>query len=403
MNIFLNDLSLIMCMTFTEFFGAHWATIIFYSVVILSLIIYRKKFDWQGKVIALRRTKFGIKSINKLAKKQKERIQLLGYIFIGVGFIGMIFIFGYVFYSLYQMFFVPAAPASFSVVLPGVNVPGSALFIPLWVLIPLFFVVLLHEMGHGIVAKAHGIKIKNTGLVFFGPLAGAFVEPDEKQLEKASDVVKYSVFAAGPGMNFLTAAVGLLLLFAVLNPLTGMMVNPTGFSVGSVQDDYPAAAAGVLAGEHFTSVNGVVVLDSKDLTKALTCVAPGDTVVLGDVDGVNKTITATVHPQDESKGYLGVLGVKSEFDVKPGVPQWVFLGVKGLTQFIFWVVMLSIGLGAFNLLPLGPVDGGQMVNLSLRRIHGEKRGKIIWAKIGWLLFIILLVLIFLPMVKALIF
>jgi membrane-associated protease RseP (regulator of RpoE activity) len=388
-------------MAFAEYFAEHWATITFYALVVISLIVFRKKFDWQGKIIALRRFKFGIKWMEKVAKKHPERLKLLGYSFIGIGFIGMIFIFGYVFYSIYQLFFVPAAPASFSVVLPGVHVPGAAIFIPLWVLIPLFIVVAIHEAGHGLIAKAHKVPIKNTGIVFFGPLAGAFVEPDEKKLEKQSDVVKYSIFAAGPGMNFLTAGIGLLLLFLVLNPLTAMMVSPIGFSVGAVQDDYPAAMAGVVPGEIFTSVNGQEVLTSADLTKMLTCVSPGDEVLLSGYNST-RTIITVEHPQDETKGYLGILGAKTEFEVNEGIPFWVYKLTTGATQFIFWIVILSIGLGAFNLLPLGPVDGGQMIRLSLRRIHGEKKGKQYWAKIGWLLLILLLLLIFTPMVKALV-
>lgn len=387
-------------MAFVEYFAEHWATISFYFLVILSLIIFRKKFDWQGKIIALRRTQFGIKWMEKVAKKHPERLKLLGYSFIGVGFMGMIFIFGYVFYSIYQLFFVPAAPASFSVVLPGVHIPGAAIFIPLWVLIPLFIVVLIHESGHGLIAKAHKVPIKNTGIVFFGPLAGAFVEPDDKKLEKKSDVVKYSVFAAGPGANFLTAGLGLLLLLLVLNPLTAMMVTPTGFSVGAVQEDYPAELAGVIPGEVFTSINGVDVLTNKGLTESLTCVSPGDEVIMSGPNSTRSIIT-TSHPQDENKGYLGIIGARTEFEVKETIPFWLYKLTNGFTQFIFWIILLSIGLGAFNLLPLGPVDGGQMIRLSLRRIHGEKKGKIIWAKIGWLLLVLILLLIFTPMVRAL--
>jgi membrane-associated protease RseP (regulator of RpoE activity) len=175
----------------------------FYVVVILLLIINRKKFEFQG-IAALKRTKFGVKWMQAFSKKHKETIKILGYCGIGVGFAGMIFIFGYVIKALWDFFFAPAAPAAFSLVLPGVNVPGAAIFIPLWVLVPLFIVVLIHEAGHGVVAKAFGVPIKHTGIVFFGPLAGAFVEPDEKKLKKADDIVRFSVFAAGPFANALT-------------------------------------------------------------------------------------------------------------------------------------------------------------------------------------------------------
>ena len=361
-------------MAFGEYVANNISNIItigFYVLVIALLIIYRKKFDFQGKIIAMRRTKFGVNFINKCAKKHKETIKIFGYIGIGVGFIGMIYIFIYVLGAVLKLFTQPDGPAALSPVLPGVNIPGSPLFIPLWVLIPLFIVIVLHELGHGLVAKAHGLPIKSTGFVFFGPLAGAFVEPDEKKLQKAKDDVQYSVFAAGPFANALTGGIVLLILALVLNPLTGLMVEPTGFSVGEVTDDYPAALAGLEAGVTYTFVNGEPVENHEGLTEALSCLAPGESVTIGNSENSYEIIT-TESPVDNTKAYVGVMGVQTEFETKPGVPQWSFKIMMFLRQFFFWLFVLSLGLGAFNLLPLGPVDGGRMLKIAFDKIFKNK-------------------------------
>lgn len=386
-------------MAISEFLATHWITIVFYSAVILLLIIYRKKFEFQGKLIAIRKTKFGIPWMERFAKKHGETIKIFGYAGIGIGFAGMVFIFGYVIKAFIELFTNPSAPAAFSLVLPGVNIPGSPIYIPLWVIGALFVVVLLHEAGHGIVAKAHGVKIRNTGIVFFGPLIGAFVDPDEKQIEKSSDVVKYSIFAAGPFANFLTALVALLLLFAVFNPLTAMMVSPTGFTFNDVQDGMPADLAGIVPGATYDLLNNVSVSSADELINSLSTMGPNESILIGNSTHSLNLITAP-HPDDSSKAYIGVLGVNTDQEVKSGVAVWIFTLVNWVREFFFWIFVLSIGLGAFNLLPLGPVDGGQMIRLALEKTKGEKKGRMIWGKLALILFVMILALVFLPMIRS---
>lgn len=381
------------------FLAKHWITIVFYTAVILLIVINRKKFEFQGKLIALRKTKIGISWMERFAKKHGETIKIFGYAGIGIGFAGMVFIFGYVIKAFIELFTNPAAPAAFSLVLPGVNIPGSPIYIPLWVIGALFVVVLIHEAGHGIVAKAHKVKIKNTGIVFFGPLIGAFVDPDEKQIEKSSDVTKYSIFAAGPFANFLTAAVALLFIAALFNPLTAAMVTPVGFSFNGVQEGLPAEIAGLVPNVPYDVVNGEQVSSAEDLLAVLSVMGPNETITIGNSTDTLTIITGS-HPDDPNKAYLGVLGVNTETEVKDNVPNWFYVIFRWIAEFFFWIFVLSIGLGAFNLLPLGPVDGGQMIRLALERTKGEKKGRMIWGKLALILFIMILFLVFLPILRS---
>lgn len=383
-------------------------TVIFYALVILLLFLNRKKFEFQAKIIALYRTKFGVNFINKYAEKHRELLKLLGYIGIGVGFVGMIFALWMIGHGLFTLFAQPEAPATFSLVVPGVNIPGSAFRIPLWVIIPLFIVVVIHESGHGLVAKAHKIMIKNTGFVFFGPIAGAFVEPDEKALAKKDDVVEYSVFAAGPFANILTAVIVTLILSFIFIPLvpipfagnTGSLTSPYGFSATAIPEGLPAANAGLVAGAVYDTVNGVHVNSTLDLYGVMSSVTPGQNITIGNSTHMYM-LTTVDHPDDPLRGYIGITGIQTVTRIADGVSPWVYYSVKWLGEFFFWIYALSLGLGLVNLLPLGPVDGGRMIRLAFLRVLGEKKGTAIWAKIGFVLLAIILILILLPIFKAL--
>ena len=67
-------------MDIPPFIAKHWITILFYSLVIALLFIYRKKFEFQG-IIALKRTSIGIKWMERFSKKHRETIKLFGQTF----------------------------------------------------------------------------------------------------------------------------------------------------------------------------------------------------------------------------------------------------------------------------------------------------------------------------------
>ena len=114
-----------------------------YLIVVILIIINRKKFQVESGFILLYRTKFGINFIDRIAKKHKEFLKIVGYVAIGVGFIGMIAISGLLIKGLYDLIFVPAAPPTLSLVIPGVQVPGSPIFIPfVYGIIALFIVII---------------------------------------------------------------------------------------------------------------------------------------------------------------------------------------------------------------------------------------------------------------------
>ncbi|MFA5797062.1 MAG: site-2 protease family protein [Candidatus Woesearchaeota archaeon] len=379
--------------------------LLFYVILAIVIFLNRKKFQVEAKFILMYKTKWGIKFINKFADKNKEFVKLVGYSAIGIGFLGMIAIVGFFIKGLYELIFVPSALPTMSLVIPGVQIPGSPIFVPFWYgIIALFCVVVFHEFGHGIIARAHGIKIQSTGIVFFGPIIGAFVEPDEKQLTKQSSHVQHSVFAAGPFFNALLAAAVLLVLLLIFNPLLSTMVDPTGVTFTSLQKGYPAETYGLEKGVTYTQVNGVPIKDSTTLVSELSCVKPNQTVTFVNSEK-NVTMITTASPDDKTKGYIGVTGIKTNYVLKS--EAWWYKGVYYLlfilTNLLEWIFMLSLGIGLANLLPLGPVDGGRMLHIGLTDIQGKEKGYKTWVRVSIITLVVLLILVLVPIIKSVLF
>lgn len=82
--------------------------------------------------------------------------------------------------------------------------PGSVA----WVLLVFTFVV-LHELSHSLVAKAHGVPVRDITLLPIGGVARLGAMPEEPRTE-------FMISIAGPALNF--AIVGLVYLLAMVTP-----------------------------------------------------------------------------------------------------------------------------------------------------------------------------------------
>src|SRR3989344_8324440 len=154
--------------TIFNFVLNHKVIFLFYLAIIIFLIIKRKNIVTQAKFIILYRMKWGLKWMDKYAKKFREWIVLFGYIGVGAGYVGLIIISFILIKNLYNLIVQPAAVSGVSLVLPGLNVPGMGV-LPFWYwLIAIFVIAIVHEFSHGIVARVHNIEVKNTGIVLFG-------------------------------------------------------------------------------------------------------------------------------------------------------------------------------------------------------------------------------------------
>ncbi len=395
-------------------FLSSWKFIVlFYVILAIVVFINRKKFQVEGGFILLYKTKWGMSLIDKVAEKYKEFIKIIGYSAIGVGFVGMIVICGFFIKGLYNLVFIPNAPPTVSLVIPGVQIPGSPIFVPFWYgIIALFFVVSFHEFGHGIVAKANGIRIKSTGVGLFGPIPLAFVEPDESQVVKKSSVIKQSIFAAGPFFNGLLAIV-IMLLILIVNSALFSMTTPSGIMFGDTMKGFPAQQYGLKTGVVYTSMNGKPITDSDNVVTQLSHMLPNQTITFGNNE-TNISIVTTSSPDNHDVAYLGVNGISNSYKLKSdsGISKFIFglltlLSNPFATSFsewalLQWIFTLSLGIGLANLLPLGPVDGGRMLYTAATDVAGKKGVKI-WSAITIAVIVILIILVFVPIIKNLFF
>ena len=297
---------------FVSFLLNYKYIILFYLALVIFLIIKRKDIEVQAKIIFLYRRKWGIAWMNRFAARFREWIILAGYVGVGVGFVGLGVISYVLVKGLIDLVSKPALPASVSVVLPGMNIPGLGI-LPFWEwIISIFVIAVVHEFSHGILARAHNIEVKNTGIVFFGPILGAFVEPNEKRLMKDKDIVQYSVLAAGSFSNILLSIVALLLLVMVFVPLHQAMVEPQGFSFGSyASTSLPAARAGIPQGSTITEINGKKVSGFVEFHNEISCMREGEEITL-TADGKRYPVTLAASPDEPGKGYLGIVNLKDE-------------------------------------------------------------------------------------------
>ncbi len=378
---------------------------LFYLAIVIFLFLKRKKLAFQAKVIILYRMKWGLRWMDKYAKKFRQWIILLGYVGTGIGFAGLVFISYVLCKNLYDLILKPATTPGVSLVLPGIKVPGLGV-LPFWYwLIAIFIIAIVHEFSHGIVARAHNIKVKNTGIVLLGPIIGAFVEPNEKSLNKEKDIVQYSVLAAGSFSNILLAVFAIILLNVVCTPIQQAMITPAGFTFDSYfGESFPFEQAGIPLGTIITGINAETTLDFQGFSSQIGCLKPGDSVTIKTKDK-DYPITLVESPDQPGKAFMGISEIRNELDIKEEYQgdlwQIFYPALDWVTHFLRWLFLLSLGIGLFNLLPLPIVDGGRMTQVFLHRLKGTKKGERYYRKVSMFLLLVLLLSLFYPLLSKL--
>ncbi len=256
---------------------------LFIVFVILFLATRKKNLTRQG-IIYLYRTQLGIKFIDTFAKKFEKILRPLQYVVIASGYILMVTMVWYFGKSVYLYFTTPlanliSAPPVAPLIPYFPKLFGLESFFP-----PLYFtyfiiiigiVAISHEFSHGIFARLHGFKIHSTGFAFLGPILGAFVEPDEKQMSKAKKVPQLSVLAAGTFANIvMTILFGLIfwLFFASLFVPAGVKFNTYALNE--------------------LNVDGITVIGNSTIREGLLELAVGNRTYFVDYVGWERAVNA---------------------------------------------------------------------------------------------------------------
>ena len=292
--------------------------------------------------------------------------------------------------------------------------PGSYLLLPgINPLLPILYgwlaivcAIVVHEGAHGIIARNRGLNVKSSGLLFFLIIpVGAFVDVDEEQLAKAKSKDSLRVMAAGVGANIVVAIICILAVLLIVNGLTPVI---DGVYIYDVMDGMPAEAAGLLPEDVFVSMDNREIGSYEELKALFEDKNPGDivqvTVARGEMwkDRFSTSITLT---ESDDRAVMGVtigdLMIEERLSfyqtltpetfsiymlppsLAPGlvpfsdslIPFYTHgLGAQWhvFANFFFWLWFVNVNVAVFNALPIYPLDGGRIFDISLKSLLGRR-------------------------------
>ena len=293
-------------------------------------------------------------------------------------------------------------------------------------------IILFHELGHFLLAKANGIRVNEFSLglgpTLFGiqkgetkysikllPFGGACMmegEDSESQDNKAfnnkSVWARISVVAAGPIFNFIMAFI-----------FSFILVCCTGYDLpvlSDVSEGYAAEEAGLQAGDTIVKMGNKHIHFYREVS-AYSMYHAGEPVkVTYERDGERYTTELTPKYDETTGRYLyGFIGMAAREKLAKysayEVEYWIYttlgslkmLFTGGVTvndmsgpvgivsaigdsyeqsvsygyfyaflQMLYISILLSANLGVMNLLPLPALDGGRLVFLLVEAIRGKK-------------------------------
>jgi len=423
----------------------------------LALLVYLDRKSWKREsILLLRKTQTGKRFLIWLGTRFPRFWIVVGSFAVIITFVSSIWI---IWLLIIQTQLLATGQISIGA---GVLIPsptnqttiGPGYFaVPFWYwIISIAVLVVVHEGMHGVMAAREKVRIKSLGWGLLAVIPMAFVEPDEKQLQKQKPWKQLRVFAVGSFANYVVAFASL----AVLALMASSFFIPAGVGYQALAKDYPAA--GVNMTGIITGINDYTIESSRDLSQALRLIGPNQTITVTTTNGTHSfmyTLQTVPEPEpsfspdfsayalagleqalpgtiDFSKsvssgfayttgsyqqptwttiqkeiklweyvkslypdnpnadakiasleaelashprsGFIGIMSVFDSTEIKPGFEGYeeAVTFIQGLMFFLF---LINFGVGMFNMLPIGPLDGGRMWDIALKRItprHSKK-------------------------------
>lgn len=367
--------------------------LVFLAVLALFFYVDRRNVERQS-ILLLRKTTKGKKFLTSLGRRFSGFWWVYGMAAVMVGF----YLSGFITYWLFEMTITnlttEAAPGiAFVLPSPTTDIVAAPGFIgvPFWYwIITIFLLIIVHEGSHGLMAAREKVRIKSLGWGLLIAIPLAFVEPDEKQLRKEGPMKQLRVFAAGSFGNFVLALMAsYLLVFSITTFFTPSGVNYQGYMQG-----FPAEQVNLTG--TITGINNYTIETVGDLSAVLDEVGLGGRVTITTMDSGDERSFSIVTKEDPEtgKGFIGIMGVSQNFVLNEGVayPELVYFFTGSSPDFaglLFFMFLINLGVGLFNLLPLGPLDGGRMWRIVLDRFV-PKHSQIIMRGLTWMLLMILI-------------
>lgn len=326
------------------------------------------------------------------------------------------------------------------IALPYINkfIPPTIAF---W--IALIVTLVVHEFGHGILCRVENIKVKSIGVLVAVIPIGAFVEPDEEEVDKSPSHAKMRMYGAGIMNNVIVG----LVCFFLMAALIGCATTTTQPAILGLYDGYPAEQAGVPPISLIHAIDETEVSTQKEISDYLNTTKPGDTITLTvEKDGTMQSYPLVLSEWPEGmepshSGFMGLYYYNGQLisdqmqtlltpmgilymTALPAIayysegmhPLQILITETPLTDFyqvpfpgfwfviniLFWCGWFNIIVGTFNALPMVPLDGGLIFKEGTERFlnrYGYKKYTLyITGFVSWLILVMLLSIIVLPYV-----
>lgn len=296
-------------------------------------------------------------------------------------------------------------------------------------------IIIIHELGHFLLAKLNGVCVEEftlgLGPTLVGfkkgetkyclkllPFGGSCVmlgedeaSDDERAFQNKNVWQRISIVVAGPVFNFILAF--FLSLFLV--GFTGADVPV----ISQVQAGSPAEEAGLMAGDTIVKMDGRRVYNFREIVYKMLLNKGGDPVTfVYERDGEKREVTISPELSEEGSYLTGIAGGASVPQDFFGVIKYAALEVRCQVKVVFWSlrymisgyftpddiagpvgivnmigdtyeeavnygfltvllsmfnisVMISANLGVMNLLPIPALDGGRILFYLIEIVRGK--------------------------------
>ncbi|MEA2055164.1 MAG: site-2 protease family protein [Candidatus Thermoplasmatota archaeon] len=247
-------------------------TLLLLSIWIFILYVIKRKenekFSMWGPVL-MWKTEKGKKFIKRVAEKKKFW-KIYADFGIALSLVAMVATFALILWNV-KISFQTSLKIDPRII---IGLPGINPVIPVgYGILALAIAIIIHEFSHGILAMVGKIKVKALGLIFLIVPIGAFVEPDEEELEKVSKRKRSRVFAAGPTSNMILAFVCALIFSSVMMGSISPKVD--GIMIMTEVPNSPFDISGVNPWSVITSFNGKEIKSMDDFEHILEDIRPG--------------------------------------------------------------------------------------------------------------------------------
>lgn len=288
--------------------------------------------------------------------------------------------------------------------------------------------ILIHELGHFLLAKLNGVKVEEFAIGMGPKIAsingketqysirilpiGGYVKmlgdedasDDPRAFNNKSPFRRLSIVIAGPVMNIILA----MLLYIVIGLIAGIELPV----VNSVLNDSPALKAGIQKGDEIYKVNGSRILTWDDFALYVGLAKDKPINLSVKHDGIVKDYN--IKPMKDKQTGRYMVGVEAEVITSPNMLQSIDHGFKetitivreallsykllfthqasfsdvggpvtivkitrkaameGLVPYLSILALLSSSIGILNLVPFPALDGSYVIVCLYEIISGKK-------------------------------